>query len=164
MPSLRLLVLFALGVGALAAAVLIAGTRSAAGRAAPPLPRQVLTPPAVTLASLRGKPALINFWASWCQPCQEEAPRLQRFAAGLGGRGHLVGVDYSDALSDARAFIRRYRWTFPVLRDGSGTTGAAYDIPGLPTTAVLDAQGRIVKTLIGPQTQKTLEAALRAAQ
>ena len=164
MSSRRLVTLFALGVAALAAAVLITGTRSAVRRAAPPLPRQVLTPPAVTLASLRGKPALINFWASWCQPCQEEAPRLQRFAAGLGGRGHLVGVDYSDALSDARAFIRRYRWTFPVLRDGSGTTGAAYDIPGLPTTAVLDAQGRIVKTLIGPQTQKTLEAALSAAQ
>src|SRR5205823_327240 len=84
------------------------------------------TPPAVTLASLRGKPALINFWASWCHPCQEEAPRLQRFAAGLGGRGHLAGVDYSDAPSDARAFIRRYRLTFPVPRDGSGTTGGGH--------------------------------------
>ena len=164
MPSRRLIVLFALGGGALAAVVLIAGTRSTSRRAAPPLPRQALTPPAVTLASLRGKPALINFWASWCHPCQEEAPRLQRFAARLGGRGRLVGVDYSDALRDARVFIRRYRWTFPVLRDDSGTTGAAYDIPGLPTTVVLDPQGRIVKTLVGPQTQRTLEAALKVAR
>jgi len=164
MPSRRLVALFALGGGALGAVVLIAGTRSTSRRAAPPLPRQVLTPPAVTLASLRGKPALINFWASWCHPCQEEAPRLQRLAARLGGRGRLVGVDYSDALRDARAFIRRYRWTFPVLRDDSGTTGAAYDIPGLPTTVVLDPQGRIVKTLVGPQTQRTLEAALKVAQ
>jgi len=164
MSSRRLVTLFALGVAALAAAVLITGTRSAVRRAAPPLPRQVLTPPAVTLASLRGKPALINFWASWCHPCQEEAPRLQRFAASLGGRGRLVGIDYGDNVGDARAFIRRYKWTFPVLRDGNDTTGAAYNIPGLPTTAVLDAQGRIVKTLIGPQTQRTLEAALKAAQ
>src|SRR5947208_1642979 len=89
MPSRRLVTLFAVGVAALAAAVLITGTRGAVRRLAPPLPRQVLTPPPVTLASLRGKPALINFWASWCHPCQEEAPRLQRFAAGLGGRGRL---------------------------------------------------------------------------
>ena len=161
MPSRRLIALFVLGVAALVAAVLIAGTRSTTRRAAPP---QVLVPPAVTLANLRGKPALINFWASWCHPCQEEAPRLQRFAASLRGRGHLVGVDYSDNLHDARAFIRRYRWTFPVLRDGSGTTGSAYGIPGLPTTAVLNAQGRIVKTLIGPQTQTTLDSALKSAQ
>ena len=131
---------------------------------APALPTEVMVPPRVTLTSLRGKPAVINFWASWCGPCQEEAASLEQFAHSLHGRVALVGVDWNDGLDSARRFLAAHRWTFPVLRDGSGTTGSAYGIPGLPTTAVLNAQGRIVKTLIGPQTQTTLDSALKSAQ
>ena len=75
------------------------------------------------------------------------------------GRGRLVGVDWSDALSGARSFIRRYSWTFPNLRDAEGTVGNDYRLTGLPTTFVLDASGRIRAVLRGPQDAGSLSRA-----
>ena len=83
---------------------------------------------------------------------------------GLAGRGRIVAVNWSDARSGAMAFIRRYGWSFPVLRDSEGTVGNDYRLPGLPTSFVVDGRGRIRRTLAGPQTQASLSAALRAAE
>jgi cytochrome c biogenesis protein CcmG/thiol:disulfide interchange protein DsbE len=130
------------------------------GQPAPPLPSAVLQPPRATLASLRGKPALINFWASWCDPCRGEAPELERLNRSLHGTARLVGVDYTDEEDAARSFIRQYGWTFPVLSDPDGIYGARYGFTGLPTTIVLDSRGRIVQTLRGPQTEADLHDAL----
>jgi cytochrome c biogenesis protein CcmG/thiol:disulfide interchange protein DsbE len=161
----RYLLVGALVIGALAALELATsgGGDHGGRRAAPALPAEVLTPPRATLASLRGKPALVNFWASWCGPCDREAPELRRFSRGLRGRGALVGVDWNDGLSGARKFIRKNRWSFPNLRDGDGVVGNRYGLSGLPNTFVLDADGRIVKVLRGPQTVAGLERALREA-
>jgi cytochrome c biogenesis protein CcmG, thiol:disulfide interchange protein DsbE len=139
---------------------------SSTGRAkpAPPLPTAVLQGPQATLAGLRGKPALINFWASWCDPCRKEAPELERFDRSLHGAGRLVGVDYTDQAGSARGFIHQYGWTFPVLSDPNGTYGARYEFSGLPTTVVLDSRGRIVQTLRGPQTAADLRGALDSAR
>jgi len=134
---------------------------SAPRRAAPALPTQALRPPAVTLASLRGHPALVNFWASWCHPCAKEAPELARLGRERSVR--LVSVDTGDDAADARRFVAHYGWSFPVLRDDSGSVRERYNITGLPTTFALDARGRIVRTLTGPQTVGSLKAALRAA-
>jgi cytochrome c biogenesis protein CcmG/thiol:disulfide interchange protein DsbE len=131
-------------------------------RPAPPLPLSVLQPPRATLESLRGEPSLINFWASWCGPCREEAPELERFYATLHG-AHLVGVDYTDQTAPGRAFIRHYGWKFPVLEDPDGSYGTRYHLIGLPTTVVLDSRGRIVEMLSGPQTRADLERALDVA-
>jgi cytochrome c biogenesis protein CcmG/thiol:disulfide interchange protein DsbE len=133
-----------------------------AGKPAPPLPSAVLQPPRESLASLRGEPALINFWASWCGPCREEAPELQRFQRSLHG-ARLVGVDYTDREDAGRNFVREHGWSFPVLDDPDGIYGARYHLPGLPTTVVLDSEGRIVETLRGPQTVADLRAAVRDA-
>ena len=76
----------------------------------------------------------------------------------------MVGVDWSDARSGATAFIRRYGWTFPNVRDGEGLVGNSYELTGLPTTFVLDAEGRIRRTLRGPQTEGSLRQALRAVE
>jgi cytochrome c biogenesis protein CcmG, thiol:disulfide interchange protein DsbE len=149
------------------AAVIVVGfvDKRGAGppKPAPALPSTALRPPAVTLAQLRGHPALINFWASWCHPCVKEAPQLQRFAAQEHGL-QLVSVDTGDNASDARSFIRRYGWTFPVLRDPNNTVGDRYGIAGLPTTFVLNGRGQIVARLVGPQTSAELERALRSAE
>jgi peroxiredoxin len=76
----------------------------------------------------------------------------------------MVGVDWSDARSGAKAFIRRYGWTFPNVRDGEGTVGNDYELTGLPTIFVLDGRGRIGRTLRGPQTEASLRQALQALE
>ena len=76
----------------------------------------------------------------------------------------LIGVDWNDALPGARAFIRHYGWTFPNLRDASGTVGNNFGLSGLPNTFVLDSHGRIKKVLIGPQTVASFEQALRTVE
>jgi thiol-disulfide isomerase/thioredoxin len=146
----------------------LARTRSASvGRLAPVLPREQLGGAPVSLAGLladgRGRGTLVTFWASWCGPCAREAPALERFSQGASGRGRLVGVDWSDALPGAKAFIRRYRLTFPNLRDGEGTVGNDYHLTGLPTTFVIDASGHIVAVLRGPQDEASLARALAGA-
>ena len=150
-------------VGLIGFEVLSAGSSDKA-KPAPPLPSAVLQAPKATLAGLRGKPALINFWASWCDPCRKEAPELERFERSLHGAARLVGVDYTDQADSARGFIRQYGWTFPVLSDPNGTYGARYEFSGLPTTFVLDSRGRIVQTLRGPQTLADLQGALKSTQ
>jgi thiol-disulfide isomerase/thioredoxin len=144
-------------------AIEVASGGSSKPKPAPQLPTQVLNPPRVNLAELRGKPALVNFWASWCHSCVQEASEMESFARDLNGRARLVGVDWGDPdLGNAQAFVREHDWTFPVLRD-TGGVGNEYGIRGLPTTFVLDARGRIIETLRGPQTRADLEAALRSA-
>jgi thiol-disulfide isomerase/thioredoxin len=146
------------------AAVLGLASHPTTGRAAPALPREALVGGPLTLASLLagtgGKSALVVFWAGWCGPCGEEAPAIERFATSAAGRGRIVGVDWSDARSDAIGFIRRHRWTFPNLRDAEGLVGDAYHMTVLPTTFVLDGRGRIRAMLRGPQNVASLQRAL----
>jgi DsbE subfamily thiol:disulfide oxidoreductase len=132
-------------------------------RPAPALPTEVLQGPRVSVASLRGKPTLVNFWASWCGPCKREAPALADAQKQLGGDAHIVGVDWGDNANNARSFIRTHGWSYPVVRDASDAVGTRYGIEGLPTTFVLDGQGRIVRKLIGPQSAAQLVAAVRSA-
>ncbi len=142
--------------------------KAASGRSAPALPRERLAGPPTALpgllASAHGRAALVVFWASWCGPCAQEAPALERFASSPSGHGRIVGVDWSDALSGARSFIRRYAWTFPNMRDSEGMVGNQYRLTGLPTTFVLDGRGRIRGMLRGPQNERSLAAALAGAE
>jgi cytochrome c biogenesis protein CcmG/thiol:disulfide interchange protein DsbE len=160
--AIGLAVLACVVVGVVAAELLTAGGGSSA-RPAPQLPSEVLEGPRIDLASLRGKPALVNFWASWCKPCQQEAPELKRFDETLGNKANLVGVDWNDTPSNARKFIADSGWRYPILRDPSQQVGYAYGLNGLPTTFVLNAQGEIVDTLQGPQTAVKLRQALASA-
>jgi cytochrome c biogenesis protein CcmG/thiol:disulfide interchange protein DsbE len=141
----------------------IATSGGQAPRPAPALPTEVLSGHRVDVESLRGKPALINFWASWCGPCKQEAPELRRFSQDVGHHVSLVGVDWNDRPDNARAFIAESGWRYPVLRDSSGEVGNAYGLNGLPTTFVLDPSGDIVQKLQGPQTASDLTRAVAAA-
>jgi cytochrome c biogenesis protein CcmG/thiol:disulfide interchange protein DsbE len=163
--SRRLLALAiaALALAALAAGLLlrapdddvpaVAGATPAAKRElAPELAGTPLDPPPVRLRPLRGKPVVINFWASWCAPCRKEAPELARFDRDMRARARLVGVNFQDAKSDALAFVREFHWRFPNVRDPRGKLAGRYGLVGLPTTFVLDARGRIARQLTGAQT------------
>jgi cytochrome c biogenesis protein CcmG/thiol:disulfide interchange protein DsbE len=138
------------------------------GRPAPALPGQQLIGPRATVKSLvasaGGRPSLVLFWASWCDPCQQEAASIERFSQSAAGRGRIVGVDWNDGLSGARSFIAHNVWTFPNLRDAEGTVGSKHRLGGLPTTFVLDGHGRIRQTLRGPQTVSSLGKALRSVE
>jgi thiol-disulfide isomerase/thioredoxin len=152
-------------VGAVAAFELVSPSpESRVGKRAPELPSELIVPPKVTLASLRGEPAAINFWASWCTPCRREAPELEGLHRSPTSPGHIVGVNWSDRLSAAREFVRDHRLTFPNLRDADGAIGRAYGIVGLPVTVLLDSRGRITTVLNGPQTAATLRAAFESTE
>lgn len=148
----------------LAGALLLFGLKAKARslKPAPALPAQVLSGRGVALHQLLGRPAFVIFWASWCEPCQREAPAVERYARSLGSRAALIGVDWSDNAGDARAFVRRYGWTFTSLRDADGGVGLRYGLTGLPTSFLLDAGGRIAMTLSGQQSEQSLARALRA--
>ena len=100
-----------------------------------------------TLADYRGKVVVLNMWASWCDPCREESPLLQRWHERMSrsGTGTVLGIDALDATSDARAFIREYGLTYPMLRDpdAESVTGD-WGVAGYPETFVIDRRGRIV--------------------
>lgn len=116
------------------------------------------------LSSLRGDAVVLNFWASWCEPCKSEAPVLQREWAKYHNKGVIfIGVDYHDLASDAREFIRVHGLTFPMLQDGSGNVTGSYGISQVPETYVLDRTGRIVAHLAGPITAPAFGAKFRAA-
>jgi cytochrome c biogenesis protein CcmG/thiol:disulfide interchange protein DsbE len=116
------------------------------------------------LESLRGQVVVLNFWASWCIPCKEEAPYLERIWREHRERGVVVvGLDAKDFRRDARAFVRRYGLTFPIVYDGPGDTLSAYGVTGFPETFVLDPDGRVVEAFIGAIDTDPDRARLRAA-
>jgi cytochrome c biogenesis protein CcmG/thiol:disulfide interchange protein DsbE len=141
-----------------------ASTRSSPrARLAPALPRERLAGPPAPSFSAGGRSKVVVFWASWCEPCAQEATALERFSQGASGQGRVIGVDWSDGISGARSFIRRHGWTFSNVRDAEGTIGNAYGLRGLPTMFVVDASGRIRATLRGPQDEAALARAVGAA-
>ena len=97
------------------------------------------------LASLRGKPVVINFWASWCVPCKGEAKMLEQAWRQYRSQGVVfVGVDYHDVTGDARHFLERHDITYPTVQDGSGSIADRYGVSAVPETYFIDRRGRLV--------------------
>ncbi|HXF97601.1 MAG TPA: TlpA disulfide reductase family protein [Gaiellaceae bacterium] len=118
----------------------------------------------LTLSDLRGRAVVLNFWASWCAPCKEEAPFLERMWREYRAKGLVVvGVDAKDFRRDARAFARRFGLTFPLVYDGPGDILPAYGVTGFPETFVLDREGRVVAAFAGAVNGEEERARLRRA-
>jgi cytochrome c biogenesis protein CcmG/thiol:disulfide interchange protein DsbE len=126
--------------------------------------RRLQGPGRVSLASYRGKPVVLNFWASWCEPCKGEAAVLERDWTSYRDRGVVfLGVDYHDLASDARRFVSAHSLTFPMVQDGSGKVTGDYGISQVPETYVLNRQGQVVLHLAGPITDPGFAGKFRTA-
>jgi len=114
----------------------------------------------VTLASLRGKPIVINFWATYCVPCLQEHALLQAVARATAGRVTFLGVVYDDEESKVRAFMAEEGASYPVLIDHGGRTAIAFGVAGVPETFFIDAQGRILYKHSAALDEETMRASL----
>jgi cytochrome c biogenesis protein CcmG, thiol:disulfide interchange protein DsbE len=104
-----------------------------------------------SLTDYRGQVVVLNYWASWCEPCRAESPLLERWHRRLKRNGGTVlGVDVLDVSSDAKAFVRRYGLTYPMLRDADGRTQRQLGVVAYPETIVVDRAGRIAAIRRGP--------------
>jgi cytochrome c biogenesis protein CcmG, thiol:disulfide interchange protein DsbE len=118
-----------------------------------------------SLASFRGKVVVLNFWASWCEPCQVEAPLLQRVQNRLAGEdGTVLGVAYEDASPDSQSFVRRYHLSYPNVRDIDGGFAHSYGTNQLPETFVINRAGNVVAISRGQVDQAFLNHAIVLAE
>jgi cytochrome c biogenesis protein CcmG/thiol:disulfide interchange protein DsbE len=162
----------ALVAGALLAAFVgIAATRSSrsgglsaplVGRPAPALLGVDLAGAPVSLRSLRGRPTLVVFFASWCAACRAEAPALDAFAASHRGEVAVVGVAMADAPSSARRFLAETGEAWPVLADQSGRIALDWGVAGPPEAFLVAPDGKVAARFAGPVSQAELDRALAA--
>ena len=120
----------------------------------------------VALRELRGVPVVLNFWASWCVPCREEAPLLQRTWRQLGRpQGVLfLGLDMQDITGDARDFLREFDIDYLNIRDPSNPVARSYGVTGVPETFFIDRAGRIVGHVVGVTSAAQLRTGMAAAR
>ncbi len=130
----------------LALAVRLRGSPPLASGTAPDFTLTTFEGETYTLSQLKGKPVVINFWASWCIPCRDEAPVLQRAWENYRERGLVIlGVDYVDTEADAKKFIAEFGQTYPNGPDIGTRISQAYRISGVPETYFIDREGRLLQ-------------------
>ena len=118
----------------------------------------------MSLVDLRGKIVVLNFWASWCDPCEREAPALKAVQRDLGNRGTVLGVVKDDSRPDALGFTKRFATTWPNVRDVDGELAREYAVRGLPETFIIDPKGRVTGVLRGEATEDELEREIAKAE
>jgi cytochrome c biogenesis protein CcmG/thiol:disulfide interchange protein DsbE len=133
------------------------------GRDAPAAWQRAAADGRVRLRELRGTPLVVNFWASWCDPCRAEAKVLEREYKRSDGVLFL-GVDTEDATEDARDFIDQFALTFPHVRDNGRETRRDWGVTGLPETYFIAADGRVVGHVIGTVDSEQLRDGIAAAR
>jgi cytochrome c biogenesis protein CcmG, thiol:disulfide interchange protein DsbE len=117
----------------------------------------------LSLTTFRGRPLVINFWASWCGPCRTEMPLLERAFRAEDGKVAFLGVDSNDTASAALAFLTKVHVTYPAVSDPNASLATRFGLFGLPTTVFISPTGKIVGRHIGELQADTLRAALHEA-
>ena len=117
---------------------------------APPIALPLYGGGALSPADYAGKPVVLNFWASWCGPCRQEAPLLQRLSEEYAERGVVfIGVNIQDAEADARAYLAEYGITYPNAHDERGLTSVDYGVIGIPVTFFINRAGIVERRWVG---------------
>ena len=132
------------------------------GAVAPDFQLTTLDGDTVRLSSFRGRPVIVNFWASWCNPCREEFPLLRTAYAAHRSAGLVVlgVVSWNDIPSDARDFVKQERATWPMPVDASKAAETAYSVPYMPQTMFIGRDGRIALRVYAQLTSKVLDRGL----
>ena len=116
----------------------------------------------IHLANFKGKPVVLNFWASSCGPCREEAPMLQTQAQHAQAKGIVfIGVDFQDTQTDGLSFLKKYGVTYLNVLDADGSTAIHYGVVYMPTTFFINSQGVVVHTISREMTQQELQQNLQ---
>jgi thiol-disulfide isomerase/thioredoxin len=138
--------------------------RARIGKVAPDFTLPALDGKPVTLSSYRGRPVVLTFFASWCHPCEEDMPVLERAQREAGNRIAVVGVNYQDFESDTRKFVDQLGVTFPALVEDSTDNPVAkrYDVHAMPDTVFIDADGVVRDRLYGTVTTDDLKKSLQS--
>jgi cytochrome c biogenesis protein CcmG, thiol:disulfide interchange protein DsbE len=138
-------------------------TPTTVGSVAPDFSLETLDGDALRLGDLRGRPVIVNFWASWCLPCQEEFPLLQAAHEAHAADGlAVIGIVYQDRTQAARTFMERYGATWTAAMDPDDRVASAYNILGPPETFFIGRDGRIAARHIGQLSAASLEAKVAA--
>lgn len=133
------------------------------GRPAPAFDLQTIDGDRMSLAALRGSPIVLNFWASWCIPCREEAPLLTAADAAYRSQGlRVLGVVYQDSTDNARDFMKRYGQAYAGLLDPDGRTAIDYGVFGIPETFFIDSAGTVRSQHVGALTESDLRKQIEA--
>jgi len=140
-------------------AALAAGTGVTVGKSAPAFILKGLDGADVA-APVAGKVTVLNFWATWCPPCREELPELERFARDNPAVA-FYAVDIDEPAAKVQAFMEKNGFTFPVLLDGGGSVAQTYRVSAIPTTFVIDKSGVVKLRKTGPVTAAELAGAIR---
>jgi cytochrome c biogenesis protein CcmG, thiol:disulfide interchange protein DsbE len=118
----------------------------------------------LTLSQLRGKPVLLDFWATWCGPCQEETPMVDKVAKRYRDRGLVVvGVNTSDVAQRARPFAERNRISFPIVFDTNSAVASGYGVENLPTLVLVSRAGKVLAVRTGITDDSELESLVKEA-
>jgi peroxiredoxin len=126
------------------------------GRMAPDFTLQTLDGGTFRLSEQRGKPVVLNFWATWCGPCQNELPAVQKAAAHFGNDVVFVGVDQGEKAEIVQTFVDKLGLTFTIPMDADGAVGYDYNVQGLPTTFFIDRNGVVKSLWMGEMNSVTL--------
>jgi peroxiredoxin len=135
-----------------------------AGQPAAPFTLQSASGKTVSMSQFKGKAVYLNFFATWCPPCNDEAPAIGKLAKKYAGKVTILGVNELENPSKAKSFMEKYHLPYTALVDSDGSLGHAYGMIGLPVHVFIDKQGNVKQFVDGEMSAEEIDAALKSIQ